>query len=65
MVNPQIKSRLNPKELKEFNELKAILGYTELYGSDSKTIKAAIRLAIKHLKLKARIKELFSGNLDF
>ena len=63
MVNKQIKARLKPEDLQEFNRLKVRLGIQDSFTSTQDTINKAVELSHNLLDLKARLKDLFGGLL--
>tara|TARA_Y100000034_G_scaffold67110_1_gene80982 strand:+ start:828 stop:1004 length:177 start_codon:yes stop_codon:yes gene_type:complete len=49
-----IRSRLNPASRRQFEELMERLDLAHSHGGESKTIREAINLALKHLDLKKK-----------
>lgn len=63
MASTIYKARLDKEYERKFNILKNRLKTDGLYGEDSKTFRLAIDLALKHLDLRDKIKEVFGGLL--
>ena len=47
-----VRTRLSPNEQRKFEELMERLELTKIHGAESKTLRKALDLALKHLELK-------------
>ena len=61
MVNKQLKARLKPHDLKQFELLALKINTKDTYTETKDTINKAVELALKHLALKEKLKEMFGG----